>query len=71
MINVVCVCVRAPGLHYIFWVSVPVTVDDFMVGEDFDDSDEPPEKPDTDSDFEVDEEDSGSDWERGRGSQKV
>ena len=45
-----------------------------MVGDDFDESDEPPAKPDSDSDFQLDgndDGDSGSDWEKHRGSQKV
>lgn len=49
-------------------------VDDFMIGDDFDESDAPPAKPDSDSDFQIDgneDADSGSDWDKGRGSQKV
>ena len=49
---------------------VMFAVDDFMIGDEFDVSDDPPAKPDSDSDFQLGEEDeleekadSGSDWE--------
>ncbi|XP_076464796.1 uncharacterized protein LOC143296651 [Babylonia areolata] len=48
-------------------------VDDFMLGDEFDESDEPPAKPDSDSDFQIDGNDdaeSGSDVDKRRGSPK-